>query len=71
MVEPEIAFADLGDCMDLAEDMVKHIIGHVLETCPAEMEFFNSFIDKEFSNVLTMCSILSLPCHVHRSHRSS
>lgn len=32
--------------MDLAEDMVKHIIGHVLETCPAEMEFFNSFIDK-------------------------
>lgn len=46
MVEPEIAFADLGDCMDLAEDMVKHIIGHVLETCPAEMEFFNSFIDK-------------------------
>ncbi|NLM61258.1 MAG: asparagine--tRNA ligase [Clostridiales bacterium] len=44
MIEPEIAFADLNDNMRLAEDMVKHIIRHVLETCPAEMEFFNSFI---------------------------
>ncbi|MDR1116729.1 MAG: asparagine--tRNA ligase [Oscillospiraceae bacterium] len=46
MIEPEIAFADLGDDMELAEAMVKHIIRHVLETCPDEMEFFNSFIDK-------------------------
>jgi len=44
MIEPEIAFADLNDNMRLAEDMVKHIIRHVLETCPAEMEFFDSFI---------------------------
>ena len=46
MIEPEIAFADLADDMDLAEDMVKHIIRHVLKTCPYEIEFFNSFVDK-------------------------
>lgn len=46
MIEPEIAFSDLNDNMRLAEDMVKHIIRHVLETCPAEMEFFNNFVSK-------------------------
>lgn len=46
MIEPEIAFADLADDMALAEDMVKYIINYVLEHAPAEMEFFNSFIDK-------------------------
>ncbi len=46
MIEPEICFADLGDDMDLAEDMVKYIINYVLENCPEEMEFFNNFIDK-------------------------
>ncbi|MDL2288829.1 asparagine--tRNA ligase [Oscillospiraceae bacterium OttesenSCG-928-F05] len=46
MIEPEIAFADLGDVMALAEAMVKHIIGHVLENCPHEMEFFSNFVDK-------------------------
>ena len=47
MIEPEIAFADLADDMDLAEAMVKHIIRHVLQTCRYELEFFNSFVDKE------------------------
>ena len=46
MIEPEIAFADLADDMALAEDMVKYIINYVLEHAPAEMEFFNRFIDK-------------------------
>ncbi len=46
MVEPEIAFADLQDDMDLAEDMMKYIIKYVLENAKEEMEFFNSFIDK-------------------------
>ena len=46
MVEPEICFADLKDDMDLAEDMIKFIFSTVLEKCPEEMEFFNSFIDK-------------------------
>ncbi|MDD7433619.1 MAG: asparagine--tRNA ligase [Peptoniphilaceae bacterium] len=46
MIEPEIAFADLNDVMDLAEDMIKYIISHVLETLPEEMDFFNTWIDK-------------------------
>lgn len=46
MIEPEIAFADLEDDMNLAEDMVKYIISYVLEKAPEEMKFFNSFVDK-------------------------
>ncbi len=46
MMEPEIAFADLNDDMDLAEDMLKYIIKYVLDNAPEEMQFFNSFIDK-------------------------
>lgn len=46
MVEPEIVFADLEDLMELAEDMIKFVINYVLENCPEEMAFFNSFIDK-------------------------
>ena len=46
MIEPEVAFADLADNMELAEEMIKYIINYVLENAPEEMEFFNSFIDK-------------------------
>lgn len=46
MIEPECAFADLGDNMDLAEAMLKYVITYVLEHAPEEMKFFNSFIDK-------------------------
>lgn len=46
MIEPEIAFADLNDDMRLAEDMVKFVIGYVLEHAPEEMDFFNQFVDK-------------------------
>ena len=46
MIEPEIAFADLNDDMDLAEAMIKHIINYVMDRCPDEMAFFNSFVDK-------------------------
>lgn len=46
MIEPEIAFADLNDNMQLAWDMIKYIINHVLEKCPQELEFFNNFVDK-------------------------
>ena len=53
MVEPEIAFADLSDYMDLAEDMMKFIIKYVLEKCPDEMAFFNSFVDKTLIERLT------------------
>lgn len=46
MIEPELAFAELPDIMDLAEEMVKYVIEYVLEQAPEEMAFFNSFIDK-------------------------
>lgn len=47
MIEPEIAFADLDDNMDLIEDMIKYCIDYVLENAPEEMKFFNTMIDKQ------------------------
>ena len=46
MIEPEIAFADINDNMDLAEQMIKFIFNYVIEKAPEEMEFFNQWIDK-------------------------
>ena len=46
MIEPEMAFTDLDDDMDLAEAMLKYVINYVLEHAPEEMNFFNSFVDK-------------------------
>lgn len=46
MIEPEMAFADLNDNMEIAEEMLKYIIQYVLDNAPEEMEFFNSFVDK-------------------------
>ena len=46
MIEPEIAFADLKDNMELAEAMIKYIINYIMENAPEEMAFFNSFVDK-------------------------
>ncbi len=57
MIEPEMAFADLNDNMELAEAMLKYIIRYVLEHAPEEMNFFNQFVDKglldRLNNVLT------------------
>ena len=46
MIEPEIAFADLEDNMNLIEDCVKYCIDYVMHSCPEEMKFFNTMIDK-------------------------
>ena len=46
MIEPEMAFADLTDDMELAESMLKYVIRYVLEHAPEEMAFFNQFVDK-------------------------
>ncbi|MCC2259855.1 asparagine--tRNA ligase [Intestinimonas aquisgranensis] len=46
MIEPEMAFCDLKGDMDVAEAMIKFIITTVLEQCPDEINFFNSFVDK-------------------------
>jgi len=53
MIEPEIAFADLEDNMQLAWDMITYIIRHVLENCPQEIDFFNSFVEKGLKDRLT------------------
>lgn len=57
MIEPEIAFADLNDNMEIAEEMLKYVISYVIENAPEEMEFFNSFVDKglldRLNNVVT------------------
>ena len=45
MIEPEMAFADLEDNMDIAEAMLKYVINYVLENAPEEMAFFNQFVD--------------------------
>ena len=46
MIEPEIAFADLQDDMELAENMLKYVIKYVMDECPEELDFFNQFVDK-------------------------
>ena len=46
MIEPEMAFADLNDDMELAESMLKYVIRYVLEHAPEEMSFFSQFVDK-------------------------
>ena len=56
MIEPECAFADLQDAMELAEAMLKYVIRYVFENAPEEMNFFNSFIDKGFLTDLKPCA---------------
>lgn len=53
MIEPEIAFADLSDNMQLASDMMQYVLAYVLEHCPQEMKFFNEFFDKGLIERLT------------------
>ena len=53
MIEPEIAFADLKDDMQLSSDMVKYVISYVLRECRQEMEFFNKFVDNTLIERLT------------------
>ena len=45
MIEPEMAFADIYDDMDLAEDMVRYCVKHVMENCAEDLELFNKFVE--------------------------
>ncbi|MBQ3047913.1 MAG: asparagine--tRNA ligase [Clostridia bacterium] len=54
MIEPEMAFYDLKDNMDLIEGMVKFLINYVFENCKPELEFFNNFVDKTLIERLTL-----------------
>ena len=52
MIEPEMAFCDLAQDMEVAEAMIKFIIQRTMERCPDEITFFNSFVDKELKERL-------------------
>ncbi len=53
MIEPEIAFADLDENIEIAEKMIKFIINYVMDSCPEELRFFNEFYDKNLLSRLS------------------
>ncbi len=53
MIEPEIAFCDLNQVMDIEEDMLKYIVKYVLDNCQNEMEFLDKFVEKGLIEKLT------------------
>jgi len=59
MVEPEMAFCDLDEDIDLAEAFLKFVIGNILERCPDDMDLFHRFVDKTILSVLE--SLLTQP----------
>ena len=54
MIEPEVCFAELPENMDLAEAMVKYIVAYLLKQAPEELNFLNSFVDKELLSRLEL-----------------
>lgn len=52
MIEPEIAFADIHDDMDLAEDLLKFVFQYVLDNAQPELEFFTKFINPDVKDRL-------------------
>jgi asparaginyl-tRNA synthetase len=54
MIEPEMAFADLQDDMEVIEGMIKYIIRYVMENCTQDIDFCNEFVDKDLKKRLTM-----------------
>ncbi len=53
MIEPEIAFCDLNGLMDIEEEMLKFVVNYVLEHCPKEIDFCDSFVEKGLREKLT------------------
>jgi asparaginyl-tRNA synthetase len=52
MIEPEICFADLADDMDLGEEMIKYLVGHMLDDCAEDVELFAKWVDKSLMSTL-------------------
>lgn len=52
MVEPEMAFCDLQGNMDLGEEMIKYLVGHVVDKCAQDLELFATFVDKQLMTTL-------------------
>ena len=53
MIEPEIAFCDLNGDMEIMEEMLKYVVKYVLDNCPNEMQFLDSFVEKGLIEKLT------------------
>ena len=53
MIEPEMAFCDINELMDIEEEMLKFVIKYVLDKCPLEMNFFDNFVEKGLKEKLT------------------
>lgn len=53
MIEPEIAFCDLEELMDIEEDMLKYIVNYILTNAKSELEFLNKFVDNTLIERLT------------------
>ena len=53
MIEPEMAFADINDNMNIAQEMIKYIFGYILENAPEEMAFFEKFIEAGVMDKIT------------------
>lgn len=60
MIEPEMAFADLNDDMNLAEDYLKYLVNHALTKCKQDIEFFNKFIDNNL--IERLHHVVETPC---------
>lgn len=61
MIEPEMAFADLRDNMANAEAFVKSVVGHVLDKCGEDLQFFGKFYDKALLDRLN--TVRATPLH--------
>ena len=71
MIEPEMAFCDLDGDLEVMEAMVKHIIRRVMERCPDDLAFFNSFVDKGLLERLQHVDEFRLrPRDVHRGRQA-
>ena len=53
MIEPEIAFCDLDELMDIEEEMLKYVVNYVLEKCPDEIDFCDKFVESGLKEKLT------------------
>ena len=52
MIEPEIAFCDLEEDMNIMEDMLKYVVKYVIDTCPDELDLFDKFVEKGLKDKL-------------------
>lgn len=55
MIEPEIAFMDKDELMDLEEDFIKYCVQWALDNCMDDLEFLNKMIDKTLLDTLPFC----------------